>query len=574
MQPIICRQWHLRNDLPTPGELSSFADRLGVSPLIARLLWLRGLTDETSATGFLQSKLADLPDPFLLPGMAPAVQRLEQAIRNNEMIAVHGDFDVDGISGTALLVDALRAMGARVDFHIPLRLKDGYGLSAEALEKASAQGVTVVVSVDCGISAVAEGALAERLGLDLIITDHHQPAADLPPAVARINPHLPDSPAVFQDLAGVGVAFFLLVGLRKGLRDSGWFSGRAEPDLRQVLDLVALGTVADLVPLRGLNRILVRSGLQLLEQSRRPGIVALKRVAKVDQVNAGSVGFRLAPRLNAAGRLEDAAFGVELLLTEDNQRAFQLAQALDGFNRERQGIEQQTLQEALAKIAAWPDEEQRTIVLADDNWHPGVIGIVASRLVERFHRPAVLIALENGKGKGSARSIRGFHLYNALQACQDSLAGFGGHEFAAGLTIETQKLEEFCSRFETHASATLDEEALCPRLAHDGEIDLAELNLDAVLQLEQLGPYGIANPEALLVARDVFFEQSQVVGEEHVRCTVRQGQTRVPCIAFGQAGRLRELRGSGDVLFTPVVNRWRDRVNVQLRIKDFRTSAG
>ena len=299
--------------------------------------------DLTAARDFLDPRLQQLPDPFLIGEMETAVTRLVAAIEAGEKIAIHGDYDVDGVSGTALLVEGLRAMGAEVDYFIPLRLRDGYGLSAEHLRQAFAGGARVAVSVDCGISAVAEAELARELGLDLIITDHHQPPLILPAACAIVNPHLPDSLYPDKDLAGVGVAFMLLIALRSRLRAAGAFTAQPEPDLRYSLDLVALGTIADVVPLRGVNRILTRIGLGIINQGRRPGLKSLSAVAGVRQVTCGNVAFSLAPRLNAAGRLEDANLGVELLLTDNPQRAEELASLLDGFNRERQGVEQQVL---------------------------------------------------------------------------------------------------------------------------------------------------------------------------------------------------------------------------------------
>ncbi|MCK5913458.1 MAG: DHH family phosphoesterase, partial [Desulfuromusa sp.] len=350
MKPVSLRKWKLRREQPNEIQIAELAQTLNVKPLTAQVLILRGVTTAEQGDEFLHATLAALPDPDLLPDMAIACARLEQALVQGEKIAVHGDYDVDGITGCTLLVETLRALGGEIEYHIPLRLKDGYGLSAAAIQQAKEDGCTLVISVDCGVSAIAEAELAAELGLDLIITDHHQPPDKLPTCLALVNPHLPENKFPWRELAGVGVAFFLLVGLRRHLRENNYFAQRAEPDLRQGLDLVALGTIADIVPLGGVNRILVRSGLQLLEAGKRSGVAALKRVADVKQVSSGVVGFRLAPRLNAAGRLEDAALGVKLLLGEDSQEVDPLAELLDGFNRDRQKIEQQTLAEAIALV--------------------------------------------------------------------------------------------------------------------------------------------------------------------------------------------------------------------------------
>jgi len=468
VEPVAERLWVDRHEPPDPATLKTFIDHLHLSPLVARTLIGREPKIE-SARHFLAARLAELPDPFLLPDMERAVDRLQIAIVNSEKIAVHGDYDVDGITGTALLYSALQAMGrSELEYHIPLRLRDGYGLSAEALRKAAEQGTKVVVTVDCGVSAHAEAKLAKEHGIDLIITDHHQPPPELPDALAVINPHRQDSLFPFQDLAGVGVAFFLLAALRKRLREAGWFSDRPEPDLRHYLDLVALGTIADLVPLQGINRTLTRHGLALLEKSSRAGVRALKQVAGVKEVSCGVVGYQLAPRLNAAGRMEDAGLGVELLLEEDMVRALNQARYLDQCNSERRQLEKETLQEAEAAVANLADDHTHMIVLGGKGWHAGVIGIVASRLVDRYCRPTVLVAMDGATGKGSCRSIRGFHLYQGLQACAEHLIAFGGHEMAAGLSLTSDQLADFAAAMEEHARAVLNDEDLIPKLRHDG----------------------------------------------------------------------------------------------------------
>jgi len=570
MEAVSLRHWLARQSELPQAAIDRLAVELQLAPLTARVLALRGIASAEAGNAFMQNSLASLPDPFLLPGMSRAVQRLAVAIERSERIAVHGDYDVDGITGTALLVETLRLLGAEVECHIPLRLKDGYGLSGDALRQAAAGGAKVALSVDCGVSAVAEARLATELGLDLIVTDHHQPPDPLPAAYAIVNPHLPENRFPFRELAGVGVAFLLLVALRKTLRERGFFSARSEPDLRRGLDLVALGTIADVVPLQGVNRTLVRAGLKSMNNSDRPGLRALKEVAAVSEVSCGNVAFRLAPRLNAAGRLEDALLGVELLLEPSPERSLPMARLLDDFNRERQEIEQETLRQAVARLEAEERAGKCSIVLADARWHPGVIGIVASRLVERYHRPAVLIALVNGQGKGSARSIAGFHLYQSLERCRRHLAGFGGHAFAAGLSIAEKDVEVFAAAFEAVARECLSEEDLQPRALHDGKILLEELSESVVRQLAELAPFGAGNPEPSFVACRAWAQQVQTVGGKHLRFTLRQGGYSLPCIAFGMAERQQDLAGELDLLFTPILNEWRGKVSVQLRLRDFR----
>ncbi|MFK5925848.1 MAG: single-stranded-DNA-specific exonuclease RecJ [Desulfuromusa sp.] len=572
MQPVNLRKWTLRAEEPEEEQIAQLSQDLNIQKLTAQVLMHRGITTKDLGVEFLQANLSALPDPDLLPDMAIACARLEQALVHGEKIAVHGDYDVDGITGCSLLVETLRALGGQVEYHIPLRLKDGYGLSAGAIQQAHDNGCSIILSVDCGVSAHVEADLAAKLGLDLIITDHHQPPDQLPECFALINPQLFSDQSSWKDLSGVGVAFFLLVGLRRRLRENGYFSTREEPDLRQGLDLVALGTIADIVPLVGINRILVRSGLQLLEMGKRPGIAALKRVADVKQVSSGVVSFRLAPRLNAAGRLEDAALGVKLLLGEDPQDIDPLAELLDGFNRERQKIEQQTLLEALALVEEQNQPDRYSIVLSSCHWHSGVIGIVASRLVERYHRPTVMIALESGQGKGSARSIGGFHLYQALKQSAGPLAGFGGHAMAAGLSIAEENLNDFTIAFEQAARAQLSVEDLLPVSYHDGEVVLSIFTLPLLKELETLNPYGAGNPQPAFVSRNCRVYSPRILADKHLKFDLEQNGCRVGCIAFGQAGSFDQLDGKIDLLYRPGINQWRGKESIQLQIVDFRTS--
>ncbi len=572
MEPVTKRLWVSRNDSPDFSALKEFQAQLEISPFVARVLIGRAYSLE-SARHFLDARLADLPDPFLLPDMEVAVTRLHAAIEMGEKIAVHGDYDVDGITGTVLLFAGLGALGGHdIEYHIPSRLRDGYGLSAQALQEAAGKGTRVVVSVDCGVSAHAEADLAKEHGLDLIITDHHQPPPTLPNALAVINPQRQDSNFPFQNLAGVGVAFFLLVALRKRLRDAGWFVDRLEPDLRQYLDLVALGTIADLVPLQGINRTLTRHGLVLLEMGHRVGVRALKQVAGVKEVSCSAVGFQLAPRLNAAGRMEDAGLGVELLLEQDMVRALNAARYLDQCNRERRKLEKQILQQAEAAVSAISADHTHSIVLAGEGWHPGVIGIVASRLVDRYYRPTVLIALDGDSGKGSARSIRGYHLYQGLQACADHLAGFGGHEMAAGMSLSKDQLAGFATALEVHAREELSDDDLMPTLRYDGTFLLEEINHEILRELENLAPFGMGNPEPLLVVESVRAMRVQTVGDNHLRFTVCQGAFSHPAIAFGMLDRREEFQGEIDLLVVPQINRFRGRETVQLRVKDVRAT--
>ncbi|WP_303721272.1 single-stranded-DNA-specific exonuclease RecJ [Malonomonas rubra] len=570
MEPVKGRRWQLRDSEPSLAEVNFLSEKLAIQPLTARALLLRGICTAEQGQEFIHARLGTLPDPSLLPDMAIACSRLEQALVRREKIAVHGDYDVDGITGCTLLVETLRQLGGQVEYHIPLRMKDGYGLSADAIRQAKDNGCQLIVSVDCGVTAHAEADLVSELGLDLIITDHHQPPDELPICLALVNPHLPGSRFPWTELSGVGVAFFLLVGLRRRLRENGYFNHHPEPDLRQGLDLVALGTIADIVPLSGVNRILVRAGLQLLQQGTRPGMAALKKVADVNQVTCGAVGFRLAPRLNAAGRLEDAALGVKLLLGDDLQEVQELAELLDSFNRDRQQIEQQTLEQAISRLSELEKKERYSIVLADPRWHSGVIGIVASRLVERYHRPTVMISLEKEQGKGSCRSISNFNLYRALQQCAEPLFGFGGHAMAAGLSLSVEKLEVFTELFEQVARRELTAEDLVPKISHDGQCRLSDLSMRQVAELETLQPFGAGNPQPAFYAENCSVIAPRILGEKHLKFDVERDNLQLGCIAFGMAERFEELSDEVDLLFRPGINRWRGQSSVQLQVVDFR----
>ncbi len=560
------------------SEAADLARGLGLHPLAARILAARlaglGLADPASATAFLSASLTDLPDPFSMKGMAGAVERITRAIGAGERIATYGDYDVDGVTSTVLLAGFLRAAGADVVTYTPHRLVEGYGLNTAAVGKLAAQGVKLVVSLDCGITSVEEVRAAAALGLDTVVVDHHTVPVELPAAAAILNPHQPGCAYPSKDLAAVGVTFALVMALRRTLREQGRFGPtRPEPNLKEALDLVALGTVADVVSLTGANRILVRWGLEQIARTRRPGLRALKRVAGLAEgapVTAGQVGFRLAPRINAAGRLDDAGRGVRLLLDADEAGGRALAEELDRENQARQEIERQMLEEALADGAAAVARGVRGLVLARPGWHPGVVGIVAARVAERFHRPAVLIGLNDGVGKGSGRSIEGFHLYDALAACQGHLSRFGGHRHAAGVTIEPDRVEAFRAAFEAHAGAALTDEQLTPRCRIDGWVELGELTERAAEDLEKLGPYGAGHPEPVFALRAPA-GKARTVGaqKQHLKLTVGKG---LDAIGFGLGGHAPLCQGAVEVAFTLGFDDWDGMKRLQLRLRDLRAA--
>lgn len=571
MKMVSARRWTLRDH---DGEAAKIiAAELAIDPAVASLLAARGIRDGSSARRFLASSLADVRNPLLLKGMGEAADRLVLAWSRGETVCVYGDYDVDGVTATALLTSFFRQIGIRCFYYIPNRLEEGYGLSADGLRRV-AEKARVVVSVDCGVNAVAEAELAARLGLDLVITDHHTPGPVIPNACAVINPLQPGCSYPFKSLAGVGVAFNLMVALRGRLREAGAFAGGGEPNLREYLDLVALGTIADVVPLTEENRIFVKYGLRELSTSARSGVKALKEVAGVTgAVSCGAVGFRLAPRLNAAGRLEDAARGVELLLETDPARAAAIAAELDASNAERQAIEREIMADALALVEGKPDmAERKSIVLASGAWHPGVIGIVASRMVDTFHRPTVLIALQDGEGRGSGRSIPGFHLYDALDACAEHLTKFGGHRYAAGLSLDESTLERFVDRFEEVSAGLLSPDDLVPVLRVDAELSPREVTAELVDAISSLEPFGPGNPEPLFILSGAEIVEQRPVGGNHLKMRLSKEGRIFDAIGFNLAETGPRLSGAVDLVFSLGWNEWNGRKSLQLTLKDIRVS--
>lgn len=562
-------RWEYLQEEKSAAEL---ARAIGCHPLVASILLRRGVDGPDAAERFLRPRLADLPDPSLLAGIDVAVDRLIRAIEGGEAITVYGDYDVDGVTSTALLVSFLRSCGATVDYYVPHRLGEGYGLNLEAVASLAARGTRLLVTLDCGVTAVAEIDEAIRLGVDVVVVDHHKTPAELPRAAAIINPWQPGCTYPTRHLCAVGVTFLLCAALRRSLRARGRFASGREPNLRNDLDLVALGTIADVVPLTGANRLLVREGLEVLAQSRRPGIRALKRVAALPEegaISAGQVGFRLAPRINAAGRLDDAGIAVELLLSEDPAQAERLAQALDDANAERQAIERDLVDEAMAQAESQKD--RLGLVLAGDGWHPGVVGIVASRVVSRFHRPTIVVALdpETGTGKGSARSISDFHVFDALSRCSEHLVRFGGHEHAAGITVERSSLEAFRVAFVREAEEQLAGKTLGPVCRIDGRVGIGELGAALCDELAALAPFGSGNPEPVL-AIDGAKARGRVVGKSSPgHLSVRLAEPPfVDGIGFDMGDRLDLLEGSVKLAFTLGYDDYRGERRVRMGLRD------
>ena len=549
-----------------PDLVRELSRQYNVPELVARILLNRGLAQAQDIDAFLDPTLSRLLPPAGLQDLPEAAARLARAVVSRETVVVYGDYDVDGLTATAVLRHFLESLGTRVISYIPSRLTQGYGLHAPALAELAAKA-GVLVTVDCGISNGAEVAQARELGLEIIITDHHEPPPELPPALAVINPKRPDCGYAFKELAGVGVALNLVLGLRACLREQGWFASRPEPNIKDYLDLVALGTAADVAPLTGVNRILVSHGLKLLSEGTRPGIQALKEVAGLPggPVSLRDVVFKLAPRLNAAGRLGQSRAALELLLTEDRDQARQLARVLDRLNKERQAEQAVILEAAEAQIRQQGFGNRPALVLAEEGWHSGIIGIVAAKLVERYHRPVALLTQENGLGRGSARSVESFDLFAGLTACREHLVQFGGHTAAAGFTLDLKNLETFREAFEAVVLKILGSDPPLPDLSLDAEVTLGQLDDDFFFHLNRLRPFGQGNPAPVLACLQAQCIDSWVVGAKHLKLKLAQEGRVMTAIAFDR-GALHPLRGSFDVAFSPRLNFYQGRPQQELLV--------
>ncbi|TMQ72134.1 MAG: single-stranded-DNA-specific exonuclease RecJ [Candidatus Eisenbacteria bacterium] len=509
-------RWELHRG-HSPDGAAALARDLGAPAPIGQILWNRGLNDVAAARRFVEPRLEDLHSPFALLGMEAAVERIERALARRERVLVHGDYDVDGLTATYVLLSTLRAFGADVHAHIPHRMKEGYGLSTTAIEAAARAGMTLVITVDCGISAHEPVAHAAALGVGVVITDHHEPPAVLPPALAIVNPHQPGCTYPFKGLCGVGVAFKLAQALaeRRG----------AGAVVERLLEFVALGTVADAVPLSGENRVLVHHGLERLSRTDHLGLQALIEVAGLSgrRITAGQVAFQLAPRLNAAGRVGSALQALRLLTAEDADEARALAQSLDQDNTHRRELDERVEREAAERVERelqWP--ACSSIVLWADDWHPGVLGIAASRMVERFHRPAILIGVQGAWGRGSGRSAGGLDLHRLLGDSANLLTTFGGHAYAAGLTVERERLPALRLRIEELARERLDLDACVPRLVLDADLSFGAIDLELLTWLERLPPHGLDNPEPVFrVARAMIDSLSRVGNGRHLKLWLR-----------------------------------------------------
>jgi single-stranded-DNA-specific exonuclease len=555
------KKWQiLKPDAETVNKLGA---RLHCHPITATLLVNRNLTSAQEASSFVTSPLSEVRTPFSLKDMDLAIERIYRAIIDNENILIFGDYDVDGITATAVLLDFLRGIGAKVSAYIPHRIKEGYSLQTHHIrETALPNRIQLIITADCGSGSHDAIITARNSGIDVIVTDHHMISEKIPPAVAVLNPKRHDCQSGMEMMAGVGMAFSLVVGLRKYLRDLNFWKDRPEPNLKNLCDLVALGTIADMVPLIEENRIYSKVGLDLINSATRPGLR-----------DAEDIAFRLAPRLNAAGRMDHASIALKLLTTANNATAQQLAESLNGLNDRRQKQERLILDGILADFEHHPDRlKKKALVCWHPEWHQGVLGIVASRITEKYFRPVVLIAVKDELGKGSARSIPDLDLFKALQACQHCLEDFGGHSMAAGLTIRTQKLAEFQHTFEKTVAKMTRSEDSTPQLTIDAEIKFADISEILIDEIEALSPFGIANPEPVLMTRNVQVVSSKIVGKNHRKMLLAQdsdsAQKPVHAIRFNADGRIQAQTAFSRIAFRLRWNRWNANKTAQLIIED------
>lgn len=567
---MLNKRWKIKN-LSDETPVNILSEALNISEILSKLLALRGITNFNEAKRYFRPSIEYFHDPFLMDGMHLATHRIIEALTENHLIFIFGDYDVDGTCSTALMYLFLKELGANVEFYIPQRLVEGYGISRAGIDYVKSHGADLLISVDCGITAVEETEYARSLGIDLIICDHHQPKEQIPNAYAVLDPIKPGCNYPFKYLSGAGVAFKLAQGLSERI-------GKRDLPLKY-LDFVSLAASADIVPLVDENRLLVKEGLDLINKNPRPGILALIRGCNMDpgSLTSGQIVFTLAPRINAVGRLGDAQRAVELLITDSKQKALELAKVLESENFERRKIDENTLDAALYKVENSLNlKEQIAIILHEENWHPGVIGIVASRLVEKYYRPTIMLTTVDGVAKGSARSISNFDIYNALKKCEDVLIHFGGHKAAAGLAVEIDKLDEFKSRFNQIARESISDLDLLPELEIDSEVKFSEITPKFLRIIEQFAPFGPKNLRPVFVAEGVeVVSYPRLVGNNHLVLNLRQsGCDRVfDSIGF-QMGAFYELLTKArvliDIVFTIDKSSRDGKEFPQLRLKDIK----
>lgn len=550
----------------------SFSKEFGVHPIISQILINRGIRDIEAARRYLYPSLNDLHSPFLMKDMRKGVARLLKAIHDKEKIVIYGDYDADGITSVVILFKFIKEITPLIEYYIPDRVQEGYGLKIPFIDKCKEDDCRLIITVDCGTSDVEEIAYAKSLGIDTIILDHHEISGELPAAIAAINPNRADCAFPFKGLAGVGIAFNFLIALRGTLNKESFWKNKHYPNLKEYLDIVALGTIGDIAPLIDENRIFAKIGLDLITEGKRPGIKALKEVSGVDNqtIDSFKASFSLIPRINAAGRIASSTDAVKLLLTDDFTEARVLAEKLDSYNRQRQFMEKKILRDILESIGDNASiEKTNSFVFASDKWHQGVVGIVASRLVELFNRPSFVISLNNGVGKGSGRSVSGFNIYKGIQQCEHLLLSFGGHYHAAGISIKEENICDFAKRLDEITGSGTETFETASQISIDTECPIENITSEWMKQMEILAPFGSKNPEPLLYARNVKASNLLIVGNNHLKMWLKSNGASYDSIWFNMAKYITDLTGANfDIVFTPQINNWNGSPDIQLKIKD------
>lgn len=569
----MAKRWEKKNN-SAADAIHNLSHTAGISDVLSTVLINRGITDSEKAGRFLHPALQNLPSPFLIEGMEQAVSRVIIALKRQEKIVLYGDYDVDGISSVSVMYLFLKSVGANVSYYIPSRLQEGYGLNINSIKRFIHDGCGLLITLDCGISNNEEISFAKQNNIDTIITDHHEIPDTKPPAYAILDTKGSDIPDL-NIIAGVGVAFNLLMALRSTMKKEGFFNSMHMPNLKYYLDLVALGTIADIVPFTGENRIIVSEGMKVLQKSERHGIKALKDVSSLtdEDIRTSDISFRMAPRINAAGRLDAPAIGVQLLTADSPVLASKLASALDKINSERQQIEQGIFRDAMDLIkqdAAM--QGGKGIVLASEGWHPGVIGVVASKLVETYYRPTILISLNSDIGKGSARSIQPVHIYETLKTLSEYLVGFGGHKLAAGLVIKSEKLEDFKNNFFKLLNAALTDDMLIPVLNIDAILNFRQITRKVVDELRLLMPYGPGNAEPVFVSYNVKITEPVMLKKNVLRCKAVQDNAVMELVSFKTVESIDSLPKYANIAYYIRINTFNGSENIELVLKDIVTS--
>lgn len=555
-----------------PQKIDEFAENLKVNSLIARVLINRGISDFQEAIKFLKCDLKDLLPPENMKDMDKVVERVIRAIKNKETVFIYGDYDVDGITSISILLNFFRHLGMDVFYYIPDRQSEGYGLNKDAIDRIVLEGAKLIISVDCGISARDEIAYAkERYNLDIIVIDHHRVVGDLPSAYAILDPYREDCKFAFKPLAAVGVVFYFLIALRKRLREEGLISVSEQPNLKDYLDLVALGTIADIMPLKGENRILVKHGLKVLNKNKRIGLAQLVQscAGKFEKISSKEISYRIAPRLNAAGRIEDPRYAVQLLTTDDPEVAKRLVAELNNHNSKRQRIEEEILRQAFEQIENMADLSSRSsIVLASENWHIGVIGIVASRISRKFNKPTILFSIKDGIAKGSGRSVGAFDLIEGIKKCSNYLLEYGGHKSAVGLSLGKENLDNFREAFEEVVVSSSEYIKELPELIVDEILELPDIKSDFFNHLEQIAPFGNENPEP------VFYSSGfEVVSYRYQRGTgilqLRKKGRQEIGLLWGEEEIISDIPPKINIVYTPFLDHFQNTDILKLKIIDF-----